>query len=457
MGFSPVHLGMLVKMWIRCYRLSLIFLLGLQWVVAASAAAELPSLFMSVNTAAFTQQGTTGEGAERLGALALHGKAFSEAISSSASVDFGLAPAGFFASSGTAWTDSAGEIDASLGRFRVASRSRANTVGQGESDVSLVLKDILETTAAGSVTFHFHSSVSLSATAPLAAGGFTYRFFASTTDFTMSVPDFSFATDTATNTGDRLIDDSFVIPNLAAGTKIFIVVEIIADSYCAIAEGSLGSCQNSVISDSTSYLGITGDVVSQGGYSYPGFSPTPTTTTPGGGGSTTTSTVVPTATEEPINGGHLALKASTKPAKRLLSMTSKDAHVALGAGNGSAADPRTAGAKLRVFSATGDAFDDVYDLPAAHWRLVGSAGHQSYRYAFKAGAPIKSAVVKPKLLRIRASGNALAHTLAANPDPVNVVLTMGGVRYCASFGGTVKFKAGKSYDAKAASAPPGCP
>jgi hypothetical protein len=60
-------------------------------------------------------------------------------------------------------------------------------------------------------------------------------------------------------------------------------------------------------------------------------------------------------------------------------------------------------------------------------------------------------------VKITASGSALAHTLAANPDPVQVVLTMGGVRYCATFGGTVRFKAGKSYDAKASPAPAGCP
>jgi hypothetical protein len=106
----------------------------------------------------------------------------------------------------------------------------------------------------------------------------------------------------------------------------------------------------------------------------------------------------------------------------------------------------------------GDGFDDTYDLPAVHWKTIGQSGqNKGYHYALKGGAPIKVAVVKPKLVKIVANGAALAHTLAASPNPVQIVLTMGGVRYCASFGGTVKFKAGKSYDAKASAAPASCP
>ena len=40
---------------------------------------------------------------------------------------------------------------------------------------------------------------------------------------------------------------------------------------------------------------------------------------------------------------------------------------------------------------------------------------------------------------------------------MRLVLTMGGTRYCLSFDGTVAFKAGKSYIAKVAAAPGGCP
>jgi hypothetical protein len=184
-----------------------------------------------------------------------------------------------------------------------------------------------------------------------------------------------------------------------------------------------------------------------------------TSTTVGGGSTTTTSTTLAVTTEQVVDGAHLVLTANaSKPTKRKLLVVSKDPDVGLGAGNGSADDPRASGAQLRVTTAAGDGFDDTYDLAAVHWKTIGQPGqNKGYRYAFKSGAPIKAAVVKPKLVKIVANGAALAHTLAASPNPVQIVLTMGGVRYCASFGGTVKFKAGKSYDAKASAAPAGCP
>jgi len=56
-----------------------------------------------------------------------------------------------------------------------------------------------------------------------------------------------------------------------------------------------------------------------------------------------------------------------------------------------------------------------------------------------------------------ASGAGLETSLAANPAPVEVVLTMGGARYCAQFGGTVAFKAAKRLTATNAPAPADCP
>jgi hypothetical protein len=62
-----------------------------------------------------------------------------------------------------------------------------------------------------------------------------------------------------------------------------------------------------------------------------------------------------------------------------------------------------------------------------------------------------------KSLKVVAKGEALAHTLDADPNPVHVELRLGAQVYCLTFGGQTKFKAGKMYMAKKAKAPDACP
>jgi len=71
--------------------------------------------------------------------------------------------------------------------------------------------------------------------------------------------------------------------------------------------------------------------------------------------------------------------------------------------------------------------------------------------------PIKSVVVKQgKVARAIGKGAGLGHTLAANPDPVTVLLAVGAERDCMSFGGG-KFVAGKKYLAAGDPPPAACP
>jgi len=133
-------------------------------------------------------------------------------------------------------------------------------------------------------------------------------------------------------------------------------------------------------------------------------------------------------------------------------VVSRDPDVSLGGGNGSADDPRTTGASVRIVSAAGDGFDDTYVLPGSGWTVIGREGeNKGYQYkdAGLAHGPVERAVLKPaKLLKVVAKGSGLGHTLAANPDPVDVVVTIGGLLHCQRYGGLVTFKTPKLYSAK---------
>jgi hypothetical protein len=164
----------------------------------------------------------------------------------------------------------------------------------------------------------------------------------------------------------------------------------------------------------------------------------------------------------PIGGKKLVLKAKpADAAKKTLALVARDPAITLGGGSGSGDDPTRGGARLRLVSTGADAFDATFPLPANGWSLVGKPGSsKGYRYKDEtlAAGPVKAAVLKGgKLLKIAGKGPALPHTLAADPDPVDVVFTMGGVQLCLRFGGTTKLTAGKSFKASNAPPPGACP
>jgi len=186
-----------------------------------------------------------------------------------------------------------------------------------------------------------------------------------------------------------------------------------------------------------------------------GPSSTTTTTTIGGSTSTTTTTLPPALL---LDGKKLLLGDSpVKPAKRKLSLLSKDVDISLGDGNGSAADPVLEGGSLRVVATGGDGFDATYSLDQAGWAyLKGEGANKGYK--FRKGTPVRKILLKPgKSLKITAKGDALMHTLVSQPDAVRVELRLGAQRYCFAFGGEQAFKPEKRLRAKDAAAPTDCP
>ena len=163
-----------------------------------------------------------------------------------------------------------------------------------------------------------------------------------------------------------------------------------------------------------------------------------------------------------ISGKKLSLLDNVNPTKKKLIAQSKDLTIGLGNGNGSVDDPLVVGATVRVVSTTlGAAFDTTYQLPSSGWKYLGKAG-QNKGYTYKdsklLSGPISSAKLAPRQLNLIGKGSGLGYSIGTtNPGPVSVVLAVRGTKYCMTYGGTIKFLAGKSFTGLNAAAPGGCP
>ena len=158
--------------------------------------------------------------------------------------------------------------------------------------------------------------------------------------------------------------------------------------------------------------------------------------------------VAMTGVDAPLTGKGLTLRTA---AQNSVTAKSKDSSMDLGGGVGSADDPTVSGGSLRVRSVVGG-FDDTYPMPAGSWSVIGDPSNaKGYRYKDpdQANGPIKVAMLRSgKLIKAVGKGAGLHHTLAANPDPVDVVLQTGTKRYCMTFAGTVRFTANLLFNAK---------
>jgi hypothetical protein len=153
------------------------------------------------------------------------------------------------------------------------------------------------------------------------------------------------------------------------------------------------------------------------------------------------------------------IKFRTGHAPHLTFNTDKAAAAALPA-SGSADDPVLHGATLRVFTTVGDQFDVTYQLPHDNWHYVRDVNaNAGYRYLDlgQTHGPISQMLLRPVLgIKVKGGGQ-IGLSLATNPNPVQIVLTLaGGTVVCGSYGGLVKYHPDVSYRATRAPAPATC-
>jgi len=180
----------------------------------------------------------------------------------------------------------------------------------------------------------------------------------------------------------------------------------------------------------------------------------PTSTTTITTTSTSSSTSTSTLPSELVAGRRLLLTdPRAKPRKRRLEVRSNDPSVSLGGGEGSVDDPVLHGGSLRVIATFG-VFRATYAL-ADGWRYVRKAGRLK-GYVWRGHGPVRRIVLRPGRLDVRGRGPVLEQTLLADPGDVQVVLRLGGRRWCLEFGGTFDARTPEKLRAHDAPAPLRC-
>src|SRR5215467_13494908 len=108
------------------------------------------------------------------------------------------------------------------------------------------------------------------------------------------------------------------------------------------------------------------------------------------------------AADETITGRRLLMKQNRNASRRKIAVMSSDATITLGGGNGSADDPTHFGGSLRIRTSSGDLFDATYDLPAAGWTIIGTAGqNRGYRFTSASGPITSVLLLAGKRLKVR--------------------------------------------------------
>jgi hypothetical protein len=117
-------------------------------------------------------------------------------------------------------------------------------------------------------------------------------------------------------------------------------------------------------------------------------------------------------------------------------------------------DPTVTGGTLRILDTGGAGGDHTYALAAADWRPLSTPGEFAYS-RFALADPVKQVVVRGRIVRAIVQRQGPDWTPPFSGD-MAVVLTVGTMRYCASFGGTTIANSVVRLKRRSAAAPPFC-
>lgn len=155
------------------------------------------------------------------------------------------------------------------------------------------------------------------------------------------------------------------------------------------------------------------------------------------------------AADQALAGKKLLLKAR-------LEVLSLDRTIDLGGGPGTADDPMQVGGSLRLVAGGGSGFDLTFPLVAEGWRPI-SRKNPGKGWKYGPGSPVKKVLVKAgKQIKILGKGFDPGTLLVEDPTPVDVVLALGGQRYCLRFDEARRFRDGKKLLAKNGDPPTAC-
>ncbi len=161
------------------------------------------------------------------------------------------------------------------------------------------------------------------------------------------------------------------------------------------------------------------------------------------------SPIVVSAVDVPLDGAQIRLADSPRPQGRRNLVGLIDPALDL-----SGVDPTATGATVYIGPPAGPA--TVIEVPASGWTATGNAPRIDFKYKSRTGAIRGARLIDGRSIRFTAKGEGAYALGGTAPDAVGVVIEIGSVRFCGTFGGTITRNDGQRFLARDAAAPASC-